>query len=83
MPRGRWTISWIVGEIASGVLLALAVFLVLIFLSPPLPFHDPTCATGWNDPVTLVFAIAFLATRHWFRSACCTGDSKTAAEGRE
>lgn len=36
-------------DIIPGTLLALGFFFIILFLSPPLPFFDPRCSTGWND----------------------------------
>ena len=47
-------------ELVGGVILALAVFLLIGFLSPPLPFYSPTCATGRNDPFELIASLFFM-----------------------
>ena len=57
--------------------MALAVWFVLFFLSPPLPLYNETCATDWNNPFFLVFAVMLLGARHLFRRAFCRGERTT------
>lgn len=50
-------------DIISGTLLALGFFLIILFLSPPLPFFDPRCATGNNSVMMLFLACIPLGLR--------------------
>lgn len=48
----------------SGLLLALGMYIVLVFFSPPLPFVPSlSCATNWNDVTYLVIAMFLLVLR--------------------
>lgn len=51
-------------DFISGTLLALGFFFIIIFLSPPLPFFDPHCATGHNSVGMLLLACIPLGLRH-------------------
>lgn len=50
-------------DIISGTLLALGFFFIILFLSPPLPFFDPRCATGNNSVMMLFLACIPLGLR--------------------
>lgn len=47
-------------QIISGVLLALAIFFILCFFSPPLPFYDESCGTSYNSKEALGISLFIL-----------------------
>lgn len=67
MPKtfGQW-----LAELLGGVFLALAALFLISFLSPPLPFYSPNCATDLHNPADLIMALFFIWMNWSWRRFC-------------